>query len=441
MKKTFTSFAALLLLSVSGISMSAQDFTVPAPQFTVPINGEAELLYNMFQVTWGYYGIVKNTGDDPITCTLTMPDGTEKTVKGNIDDANMEGTQEGKAPATEDNALSFRNFMQLDMETMQYIQVYGTYKVNIPEGVVLVNGVPNPEANMEFTIKGQEEASYMPEAEMVYPTSSYTSYAFAVQMYWPGQDIFFTQDVESMTLTADIDGKSLDCTASIQQVEGGNEDGSNMFTMSVLYISFDDFVSYMDGTYLTIYIPEGIVANDKDEINRAQDVEITLLPQLQGTLNPEDGAEIESDEACVTVSWEGLSVLPLMGSTVIARESSSRTDTPVNVTFSEEASISIDLSTLPDGQYEIVVPEAFLIILTEKGIIMDSYAINSEIYANYTIVDSESSGVENLKSENGVYDIYTIDGRPVAKAAEINVVKGLEPGIYIINGTKTLIRK
>lgn len=155
MKKLYATIAAVLLTTGLSVNLQAQDFEVPEPTFTVPFNGEAELLYNMFQVTWGYYGITDNMGDEPMECTLTMPDGTVKTLKGSISDANMEGTIEGDAPATSSNALSFRNFMSINDDTMQLIQMYGTYKVNIPEATVLVNGVPNPEANMQFIIYGE----------------------------------------------------------------------------------------------------------------------------------------------------------------------------------------------------------------------------------------------------------------------------------------------
>ena len=159
MKRSIRTLASILCAVGVFLSAGAQNFKVPEPTLTVPIGGEAELLYNMFQVTWGYYELTENAGEDPMTCTLTMPDGSVKTVKGSIDDANMEGTIAGKAPSTVNNALSFRNFMSLNEETMQLIQQYGTFKVNIPAGIVLVNGEPNPEAELSFQITGEDTTS------------------------------------------------------------------------------------------------------------------------------------------------------------------------------------------------------------------------------------------------------------------------------------------
>ena len=439
MKKTFTSIAALLVFSGSALQAQAQDFIVPEPTFTVPLYGQAELLYNMFQITWGYYELVDNAGEAPITCSLTMPDGTVKTVKGIIDDANMEGTQEGMAPSTVDNALSFRNFMQLDESTMQYIQEYGTYHVNIPEGMVLVNGVPNPEVNLDFTINGVQEIDYMPKAQMVFPTSAYISFASAIQMYWPNQEIYFVEDITSVELEADVDGKSVGCNASIQTVEGGNEDGTDQFSMEVLYIVFDDFISYTDGTYLTVMIPEGLVANADGEVNELQTVELTLLPQIEASLSPADGTTLNSKEALITVNWEGISLQPLQSTTIVARNTESREDETVDVSFGNDASITLDLSTLSEGEYEIIIPEAFVTILTKRGAITDDYAINSEIFATYKIV-SGSDSVEELKSKNGVYKIYSIDGKSIFNTADVSVLKDLRKGIYIINGKTVIIR-
>lgn len=430
MKKTFTSLAALMLM---GVAAQAQDFTVPEPTLTVPLGGKAELLYNMFQVTWGYYELVDNAGENPITCTLTKPDGTVMTVKGTITDANMEGTQSGQAPSTTENALSFRNFMELDQSSMQLVQEYGTYKVDIPEGMVLVNGVPNPQANLEFTITGVQEVAYMPLAQLVYPESPYTSYVSAIQINWPDQEIFFVDDVDSVDLEADLDGVPVACSASIKTVEGGNEDGTGAFTLDVLYITFEDFLSYTDGTYLTVMIPEGIVANAEDEVNASQTFEIDLFPQVNANVLPADNSELDVENALVNISWEGESLQLLKGSKVVARNVESGEDILVDVQLGEDASISMDLSKLEPGKYEIIVPESFVLILTETGVIMDSYAINSEIVVTYTLTDKES-GVQSLNSDNASLKIYSIDGK------NVNNTSALRKGIYIINGKKTMVK-
>lgn len=437
MKKIFTSIAVLVLLS--GGAIQAQEFTVPQAEIIVPIGGEAERLENMFEVTWGYYGLVENAGN--ITCTLTTPSGKVMSVNGKIADANREGTQAGPVPTTENNALMFRGFMTLNEETMQYDQEYGTYKVNIPKGIVLVNDVPNPEENLEFRITGGDETEYMPKAEMVYPASAFTSYASAIQMYWADQNISFVDDVESVSLDADLDGTTVGCTASIKQVEGGNEDGTGHFEMDVLFISFDDFLLYSDGTNLTVYIPAGLVQNTEGVVNQSQDVELFLYPQAAGTLSPEPNTTLNAADALVTVTWEGISLEQLQGNTVVARMITLEDvgdDYTVPVTFGEDASITLNLTKLGNGTYEIIIPEGFVKIITEKGMVEDSYAINSEIVEIYTI--SGATGVEGLATEDGTYTVYSIDGKLLVSGADAAAVNALGKGLFIINGKKTLIR-
>lgn len=64
---------------------------------------------------------------------------------------------------------------------------------------------------------------------------------------------------------------------------------------------------------------------------------------------------------------------------------------------------------------------------------------------NYTInisydVDTESTIVETVATPESV-NVYAVDGRVVVRNASVNTLKSLNPGLYIINGKKVLIRK
>lgn len=77
----------------------------------------------------------------------------------------------------------------------------------------------------------------------------------------------------------------------------------------------------------------------------------------------------------------------------------------------------------PAGDYVIKVEKGSL---KGEGIILNDGILR--------VLDSAS--VETLQ-ESGVYDIYTIDGRKVAKG--INSLETLSPGLYIVNGKKIII--
>ncbi|MDE6811912.1 MAG: hypothetical protein K2J15_06120, partial [Muribaculaceae bacterium] len=72
-----------------------------------------------------------------------------------------------------------------------------------------------------------------------------------------------------------------------------------------------------------------------------------------------------------------------------------------------------------------------------SDVIVDGY--NYPVNFTYTI-NSGMSAV-NIPAANQAADIYAIDGRIVARNASIDVIKTLNPGLYIINGKKVLVRK
>jgi hypothetical protein len=53
--------------------------------------------------------------------------------------------------------------------------------------------------------------------------------------------------------------------------------------------------------------------------------------------------------------------------------------------------------------------------------------------------DFSGSGVATIANDNVRYTVVSVDGRVIRRNAES--IGNLEPGIYIINGKKTLIRK
>ena len=82
-----------------------------------------------------------------------------------------------------------------------------------------------------------------------------------------------------------------------------------------------------------------------------------------------------------------------------------------------------DLTTTADGEYTFKVTAV--------------YADGSESAPIETLI---STSISNLEA-SGVksFDVYTLDGVRVMKDA--SSLKGVRPGVYIINGVKTILRK
>lgn len=449
MKKTVMVLGSAVMFATMGFTANAEQFVVPEAEIIVPLGGEAELLNNMYEITWGYYGLEDNAGDDPITSILTFPDGTVKTVKGQIADANKEGEIAGEVPTTVNNALMFRNFMILNEETMMYEQQYGTYKVEIPEGVVLVNGVENPAATLYFEITGiQPEEEYMEAATLFYPSSYYTSFLSTVELSWHGEPISFVDGVAStdsngeqyIIIDALIDGMTpIMAKASIYTVYDSGANDQTQTTYDVLYIYFDDFIGYFNASTVDIQIPSDIVVNAEGLPNPQQTVTFYLMEQLSATLTPSGDSEFEAGKAIVNISWDGILLTPGNGF-VTLRNIKTGENIYIDPIFAEDnATMNIDLNNVAAGNYELIIPEAYVLILLEESPVGDIYAINEEIVANYTILDT-STIIEIPEAENNLFKVYSIDGVHIMTTDDLQSIRNLVPGIYLINGKKTIIK-
>lgn len=437
MNKFFTSLAVASMVLLPAASAKADEgFVVPEPTVIVPIGGVAELLYNMASVTWGYYTLVENTED--MTVEVTYPDGSTKTCKAQITDAN--GTEgEGaldEVPAIVQNALMITG--------IGYDAPVGTYYLDIREGMVLVNGVENPAATLSFKIIGlqpEDPAETMGEPLLIFPTSFYNSYLSLVELTWYGEKLSFVDDVESVTLEAMLDGVTpVSCTATIQTITDSGSDDSTPTSFDVLYISFKDFLSYQSGTILDLTIPEGLIKNEDNKVNAEEIITFTLLEQIEGTVSPEEGTELQEGEAALDINWEGLTT-SYIGGQIVARLQGGNydDDIPVEVIFAEStATISLDLSSLPVGNYEIIVPESYVLIMTEENIEGDTYAINAAMTLYYSI--TEDAGVESISINGETNKVFSIDGMKVLDSSDNSKLNELNPGIYIINGKKYIKR-
>lgn len=438
MKKTFTTVAAVALLAMAPVAANAEEFVVPEPEIIVPIFGEAELLNNMVEVTWGYYGLEDNAGDDPIQGTITFPDGTVKTVKGEIADANKEGVIQGAVPTTVRNALMFRNFMELDEETMMYVQQYGTYTLSIPAAVVLVNGVANDAAELSFKITGlHSEQSYMSPAVLTYPSSYNTSFLSLIELSW-GEEISFVDPAidsegnEYVEIEMVCDAQEPQSVkATIEKVIDSGEDDTQNHEYYMLYISLPDFLMYAEVSTVDFIIDEGIVANKNGEINPSQVVTFHLMETIFGSVEPADGSELEEGFAKVTVSWDGIQVSAIEG-IVVAKNNSGEIQIPLNIE-EEGVAITLDLSELSEGNYEIMLPEGLVVFLKEESDGADVYAMSSEMYLNYKIV-AATDGISIIEGSENANEIYNLNG------VRVNG-NNLSKGMYIVNGKKVAVTK
>ncbi|MDE6559363.1 MAG: hypothetical protein K2K29_05710, partial [Muribaculaceae bacterium] len=109
-----------------------------------------------------------------------------------------------------------------------------------------------------------------------------------------------------------------------------------------------------------------------------------------------------------------------------------------------EFTAEVALETVNDHQAIVITPSApfaadgtYVFTISGSDLTVDGMnypiSISYELYTNTT-------GVNEVESQVAA-DVYSIDGRIVARNASLEALKALNPGLYIINGKKVLIRK
>ena len=430
MKRLLISFL-LGIITLPCFQATAQNFEVPPVEMLIPLDGRAQLLNNWVQVTWGYYPLRQVTGKS-ITATVTDPNGDVMTVKGTIQDANAEGTQEKDVPATTRNSLAFSGFQTLNWDTMLYEpQLYGTWKLEIPAGIVMINNaVTNPAVEMEFVITGVPKT--MPLAWIVSPTSEYVVSLTGAELTWD-TPIKMAGGLSSVEIPVAIDGFDTDIAATAQLGELLEvAEGEEPLGMTLL-ISLEQPITYEDGSLVDFLIPEGIVENQEGEVNQSQTPSFSLFELIEGTVNPETESTIAPANAQMTVRWPGALRIQKNGDSynpilVTPLYETMMGSTEVSPYFPEDADyVEIDLYQFPDGKYEVSIPQEYFLILLQESDAGDIYALSKEITVEYTI--GSGSGVNSIDSSDKELRTFDLQGRPIENP---------EKGIFIERNRKVI---
>lgn len=431
--KLYKSLAAsAMLLAAASTSISAQSFTVPAPELIMPMESQ-ELFYGQVVVTWDFYEL--QALEDDLIGTFTFPDGSKKDVKGQIISETPEGAFQGREVHSEfNNCLSFRN---VNVEDWEYVQQKGEWKLEIPGGLVNVNGVPNPAAQLSFkTTGGAEPEQTLEPGRVIYPSSLYGSFLSLFELSYNNEEISLADDVESVTLDVMVDGvKRSSAKGTITTIYETGENDDVEIPITIFYVTIDDFLSYLDGTIVDITIPQGIIIAPDGKVNPEQTVSFTLLPLASAEVSPTEGSTLTTN-GIVTFYWENaLSLQPNQGR--ITARPITGSDIRLDAVFNEDdASFELDLSQLPAGQYEIIMPEAFVLILLSESPAGDSYALNSEMAVSFIV--SETLGISLLENDAETFRVFTIDGVKVLDTDNFEDLNILGKGLYVINGKKVM---
>lgn len=330
----------------------------------------------------------------------------------------------------------------------------GVYMITIPESYVEVEVyqyATNAPIELTYTVS-DGEVGYMDPAtfETLEGTSQYLSSMGTVSVTWDLQPITLNDGIELQMVYNDGE-EVYDLTPIVIDMRAVEEPGSpaserraaaaedaNGLALIIQDSMENPFFSKV-GTY-TIQLPAGLVVNNDGLFNPAQTLTFNVLDHtwITPTITPETDpygwptADVTNLEE-VTITWDNLPLEYLGGEIRILN--------PNYDMFILTPSINDGIVTLNvadyvtvDGTYEVIIPAGSFLITEEGGL-----TLNSPLDLSYRVT-VEQNGIEAIEA-NDVYNVVSIDGMTILKAAGKDALNTLAPGLYIINGKKAVIRK
>ena len=283
--------------------------------------------------------------------------------------------------------------------------------------------------------------TYMEPATLDYPSGLYASFPpSSVSITWEQQPISLVDphvndfDEECVTVYVKLgEAEQVPVNAGLLYSFGDpeNPDDGDVWCLDIALYEIDDLWAF-DGSTVTVIIPENVVQNSEGAINPAQQFVFEIMPtDTDYTVTPATESTL-SENKSVTISF-GDNPIEYLQAYVSARTyEPAYKDTELK--FGEEVKIKdgnkleIDLSSLPEGEYEVVVPEGYVVVTIEG-----KKYLSPDIWLEYTL-EAEDSGIGTIKSE-GTKAVYTIEGRKVSDLSKAGT------GIYVVDGKKFMVKK
>lgn len=385
-------------------------------------------------------------------CVLTRTTGEETVTLAELSNTS----NKVKAPSATDDP----NSMSIDFFTTKDFTP-GVYTVKIPAGFFKVQGVPTEEKVLTYTILETYDISIVPPAYSTIETIP------TITITFEGAD-----KIEKANLTPNEDGEgviALQCTAT----ESEKEIDLTVTVEGNKAILTNNETNVPAGVYRLV-LPHGafkVTGNGKTQDSQEATYEYYKSNIPVPAINPAPG-KINSKDLYgdITISYtDGTKFAQINKGTGAAlfklNEDGSRDGSAIvqylydfdkygSARDKSEVVLTSDWAKeekpdFKDGdKYAIWFTRGKLMVITEPTLLdpddpesgsSDLLVSNTPIVYIYTILNVDS--VDSVLDENGQFNIYTVDGKVVVLDGDINDVRNLEPGLYIINGQNYYIRK
>lgn len=294
---------------------------------------------------------------------------------------------------------------------------------------------------------GTKAQTFMPEATLDYPSGLYASFPpGSVDITWDNRPLELVDPSvndwgeEYVTVFARLgEGEAQPVGAGIMNSFGDpeNPDDPDLWYLDIALYELDDLYSF-EGNTLTVIIPENVVKDMDGAINPAQEFVFEIMPTFtEYTIDPESGSTLADDDLKVTVDFGGNSIEYLQSEVRAMTYEPVYTDIRLNlgkeVEITEDNKIVVDFSTLAAGEYELVIPEGFVMVTVDG-----EKCLSPDIWLEYTLepADSGVEVIENTRQQG----VYSINGYKVCDSENASQ-KNLEKGIYVIDGKRVIISR
>ena len=296
----------------------------------------------------------------------------------------------------------------------------------------------------------------MKPAKVLKGPNGISTYNVEIKLNWDNQTVNPTDDL-GVKVSYGWFGDELDIPASALEIQ----DGKTLYLNLSEYLKdFLDEDSWNTGTEMNVTFPEGIVKNEAGLLNPEQSISFTLYQIWDGEIV---ASVYPAADNTIQIYWEGeanwintdyndpAKLYLNNGSNQIAIEDCGWGDPDygyysangyIDDNWDKGPCVLVNVGDVP-GSYTLLIPAGSFTIRDDNYLEFtnEKSTINYQINADGTITVGEiSTNVEILDAE-GMYRVFNLQGVNVLNTRNEAELMNLSNGVYIINGTKVMIRK
>ncbi|MCH5233946.1 MAG: hypothetical protein J1E16_01520 [Muribaculaceae bacterium] len=278
----------------------------------------------------------------------------------------------------------------------------GTWHVEIPSGYVAFD---------EYTVSSSVQMNYvifngLSSATVLSPENDQVTVLNSVDLTWNYETVYPTEkglsatiqynDEEWNTQTIQVPASAFNFITVNNEETGGIDPQADELAGNIVIINVESLLEGISG-FITVIIPEGIVANEEGLINPSQEIQVNIMPLA------EEDATILIEDNNILVYWEGYSLSAPNPCPIYIENAEGEKITlnyedtdlfgnfvPGEITIVNYEQFVINLEDLDlEGEYTLIIPSESIPL---SGANYQNY-LNAEVTFEFNVTDGEISAV------------------------------------------------